>query len=102
MRVYKEDTANSFLLALCHNCDRWHLPHPCDKSLHPCGQCGNTGHMEFFCPVRPIGRMAYIQQQYLLTANGPQPTNHGYRLPLDGAIPHGEQQLTDTRALCNN
>ncbi|GAB7326000.1 hypothetical protein MBLNU13_g10042t2 [Cladosporium sp. NU13] len=75
------------LAALCHNCDEWHLPNPCSKSDHLCGQCGHSGHLEFFCPVAPTDRIAYLREQRRLEAPGQRPVNHDLRLPFQGVIP---------------
>ncbi|KAI5363141.1 hypothetical protein Slin14017_G068220 [Septoria linicola] len=39
---------------ICSNCDRWHLPSPCQIPLQQCKQCGHYGHMPHYCPVNPI------------------------------------------------
>lgn len=42
--------------ALCHNCDKWHLPDACSIPLHRCYVCNHGGHKEFFCPIKPVPR----------------------------------------------
>ncbi|GIZ41520.1 hypothetical protein CKM354_000482300 [Cercospora kikuchii] len=39
---------------ICSNCDRWHLPQPCEIPLQQCTQCGNYGHIAHYCPVNPL------------------------------------------------
>lgn len=53
---------------LCHNCDQWHLPHPCNIDLVTCPRCLNHGHLAAFCPIDPSAR------QYN-PSHGPQATH---------------------------
>ncbi|PIA89121.1 hypothetical protein CB0940_07106 [Cercospora beticola] len=39
---------------ICSNCDRWHLPQPCELPLQQCTQCHNYGHIAHYCPVNPL------------------------------------------------
>ena len=47
---------------LCHNCDSWHLPNPCEKELQLCDRCQQYGHMVFFCPTDPEPRSRIDEQ----------------------------------------
>lgn len=38
------------------NCDRWHLPQPCELVMVTCTNCRNKGHMPTFCPLFPNAR----------------------------------------------
>jgi len=95
-RQERRHFADSYFPALCHNCDSWHLPHPCSKPDHLCGQCGHHGHLEFFCPVRPTDRISYLREQRRLHDNGQRPANHDLRPPFEGPIPQGEYRLRVT------
>ncbi|KAH0027476.1 hypothetical protein KCU80_g13422, partial [Aureobasidium melanogenum] len=39
--------------ALCHNCQRWHLPNPCEEDLVRCGGCMQLGHVQEYCALNP-------------------------------------------------
>lgn len=41
---------------ICHNCDQWHLPKPCQYDFAHCNRCNNYGHLPHFCPRNPIQR----------------------------------------------
>lgn len=43
-------------VAICHNCDQWHLPFPCHHDFVQCPRCGNHGHQAHFCPRYPLSR----------------------------------------------
>lgn len=77
---------------------------PCSQADHLCGQCGHSGHLEFFCPVAPTDRIAYLREQRRLEASGQQLVNHDLRLPFQGVIPQGECHLEvmSARRLANN
>lgn len=47
---------------LCHNCDSWHLPKPCEEELRHCERCQQYGHMVFFCPIDPEPRARTDEQ----------------------------------------
>lgn len=39
--------------ALCHNCQKWHLPMPCQEELVRCGGCMQLGHLQEYCALSP-------------------------------------------------
>ncbi|CAD0098964.1 unnamed protein product, partial [Aureobasidium mustum] len=45
--------ARRLYFALCHNCQKWHLPSPCEEDLVRCGGCLQLGHQQEFCAINP-------------------------------------------------
>jgi hypothetical protein len=45
--------------ALCHNCQKWHLPIPCKEELSKCGGCSQLGHVQEYCPLNPIPSQSF-------------------------------------------
>lgn len=45
--------------ALCHNCQKWHLPMPCQESLVRCGGCMQLGHLQEYCALSPAPSMLF-------------------------------------------
>lgn len=39
--------------ALCHNCQKWHLPMPCQEELVRCSGCMQLGHLQEYCALVP-------------------------------------------------
>ncbi|KAI5198912.1 hypothetical protein E4T39_06544 [Aureobasidium subglaciale] len=39
--------------ALCHNCQKWHLPNPCKEEAARCGGCQQLGHLQEYCALAP-------------------------------------------------
>lgn len=61
---------SSLILTLVtDNCDKWHLPKPCDKALVTCSNCNHIGHLPTFCPqfpnarLRPLGDSTVVKRQ---------------------------------------
>ncbi|KAI4762686.1 hypothetical protein E4T51_04285 [Aureobasidium sp. EXF-12344] len=45
--------------ALCHNCQKWHLPMPCREELVQCGGCMQFGHAQEYCALNPTPSMVF-------------------------------------------
>ncbi|KAI5239030.1 hypothetical protein E4T43_07018 [Aureobasidium subglaciale] len=74
--------------ALCHNCQKWHLPSPCQEEAARCGGCQQLGHLQEYCALAPspsslftTNMSAYISHD--LTADNTQCILHNAALADD-------------------